>query len=173
MLQPDALATIIAAPCPGCAEPALRLRLLVPAEVELLDGDVVSAPAWRLPVEELAARVVSIDCPKCGRELYARSDCPRCLAAGGAARAMEGRNGVTPPRACPRCGLESLTATVELRWRQATLHGHLSRRVADAEPHEGGWHVVEVRCPDCEEIVAAVGEARCAACGRSSLVRRR
>jgi len=173
MLQPDALAAMIAAPCPGCAEPALRVRLLAPGEVALLDGDVVSAPTFALPVEELASRVVSIDCPKCARELFARTDCPRCRAGGGAARAMEGRHGVEAPRACPRCGLETLNATVELRWRQATLHGHLSRRVADAEPHEGGWHVVEVRCPDCEEVVAAVGEARCGACGRSSLVRRR
>jgi ssDNA-binding Zn-finger/Zn-ribbon topoisomerase 1 len=173
MLQPDALSAIVAAPCPGCGAPELRLRLLAPGEVELLEGDVVDGPSWSLPVEELASRVIAIDCPKCARAIFSRSDCPKCQAVGGAARALEGRNGITAPRECPRCGLESLFATVELRWRQSTLHGHLSRRVADAEPHEGGWHVVEVRCPDCEETVAAVGDARCSVCGRSSLLRRR
>jgi len=54
------------------------------------------------------------------------------------------------------------------------LHAHWSRRVADAAPDdEGGFHVIEVSCKDCDEVIAAVGDARCALCGRSALLRRR
>ena len=52
------------------------------------------------------------------------------------------------------------------------LHGRLSRRKADAEPHDPGFHVTQAECRDCEAVVAQVGDARCVACGRSTLMKR-
>jgi hypothetical protein len=50
--------------------------------------------------------------------------------------------------------------------------GRVSRRVADAAPGEPGFHVVQVRCPSCEAMVAEASSMKCAACGRSSLLKR-
>jgi hypothetical protein len=55
--------------------------------------------------------------------------------------------------------------------RVETVLGRVSRKVAEAEAHEGGFHVVEARCKSCEELVAAAGDSKCVVCGRSSLLR--
>jgi hypothetical protein len=167
-----ALRALVQPGCSACGSPQLRVRAVLPARFELLDGDVVSAPAFEVGLDALPDRAFEVDCPRCAAVLWQRSDCPRCRAPGRLEKALDGRNGVEAPRACPRCGLDGLEAVVELRCRWEALHGGFGRRIAEADASEGGWHVVEVHCPDCDEQVAGVGEARCGVCGRSALIRR-
>jgi hypothetical protein len=86
-------------------------------------------------------------------------------------RALEGRNGIATPPACPRCGYETLTLRAEVRMYVESLHGHLSRKKIESEPHDPGFHVLEARCQDCDDVVAAADGTRCVACGRSSLLK--
>ena len=173
----DALALlveIVGRAC-ACGEPRWKLRAIARAQVRVLDGEPVSAPRFEgAPALDaaFAARVHRVECAGCRAAAWTREECPACRAPQGLPRALDGRNGIAPPRACPRCALEELDLTVELRMHIETLHGRPSRRRADAEAHEGGWHVIEARCPDCAEVIAAVGEARCGVCGRSALLKR-
>jgi hypothetical protein len=156
--------------CPKCGRNYLKVRALARGTVEFLDGEPVSAVKWAY--ESLRERVYRIDCAECQASLFTRDDCPLCQAPNMLARALEGQNGVTPPKACPKCGYEELLLTVEARLRAETVLGSVSRRVAESEAHDGGFHVVEAHCRSCEELVAAAGDAKCVGCGRSSLMRR-
>jgi hypothetical protein len=55
---------------------------------------------------------------------------------------------------------------------EQAANGDIGRRVLDAEPHEPAFHVTQAQWPSCQQTVASVSQ-RCAACGRSSLLRRR
>jgi hypothetical protein len=167
----EKLDELLAKGCDHCGRNHLKVRALATGTLVMLDGEPVSAVTWTY--ESLPERAYRVDCAECNSCLILRDECPLCGAGGRLTQAVEGRNGVTPPQRCPKCGYEELLLTAELRLRAETVLGRISRRVAEAEAHEGGFHVLEARCRSCEERVAAAGDARCVACGRSSLMRRR
>jgi hypothetical protein len=169
-LEKQAFEELLQKGCGKCGRNYLKARALVRGSIEILDGDPVSAVTWTY--ESLAERVYRVECAECNTFLFERDECPLCNARGMLGRALEAQNGIAPPRQCPRCEYAELTLTVELRLRAETILGRISRRVAEAEAHEPGFHIVEARCRSCEEVVAAAGDARCVACGRSSLMRR-
>jgi len=164
--------SLLAGGCPHCGRNYLKLRAFASASLSVMEGEPVSSLKWTLDNHGLRERVFRIDCAECKAVLFERGDCPLCQAAGGLARALAAQHGLAPPHACPRCGLTELTLTVEVRMHADTLLGAFSRRKAESEPHDPGFHVVEARCRDCEAVVAAVGDARCALCGRSSLMKK-
>ena len=159
--------------CGACGRNYLKVRALAGARVDVMEGDAVSALQWTYAPEALAERVYRVECAECGALLFERDDCPLCQSASQLARALGAQNGIVPPRQCAHCGYAELTLTVEARLRVETILGRVSRRVAEAEPHEPGFHVVEARCRSCEQPTAAAGDARCVMCGRSRLLRRR
>ena len=169
-LEKQTFEELLARGCGECGRNHLKARALARGSVEILDGDPVSPVTWTY--ESLAERVYRIECAECGRVCYSRDECPLCGTGGRLAPSLEGRNGIAPPAKCPRCDYAELTLTVELRMRAEATLGRISRRVAEAEAHEGGFHVVEARCQSCEQTVAKAGDGRCVACGRSSLMKR-
>jgi Zn finger protein HypA/HybF involved in hydrogenase expression len=170
-LAQDSFDRLLAEGCPQCRSTQLRFRAFHTAAFETLQGDVVSAPRWQTTDEELVGRIFRVDCFECKAQLFERDDCPLCRAPRTLTRALEGRNGLTPPPACPRCGHETLTLRAEVKMYVESLHGRLSRKKADAEPHDAGFHVLDLRCGDCDDVVAAADGSRCALCGRSSLLK--
>jgi ssDNA-binding Zn-finger/Zn-ribbon topoisomerase 1 len=170
-------AALTAAACRSCGGGCFRARAIATGSLQLLDGEPVSAVAWERPQETPPAeRVYRVECTDCGAIAWERDDCPLCLSRGGLARALGGRHGLTReagtlPVACPRCGWSDLVATVEARMHALLVFGSVSRRVADAEAHEPGFHAVALACPSCEETIAAAPSSRCAVCGRSSLLK--
>lgn len=172
LLSVDALTALVAAGCPSCQRHHLTLRVFATGTIRFLDGEPVSNVRWAAADGELHERLYRAECGECGALLWQRDDCPRCRAPACLARALGGRHGIVAPRACPSCDSEELDHTAVLRARELTTQGHVGRRVADAEPHEPGFHVVAVTCPSCEETVATPAADRCALCGRSSLLKR-
>jgi hypothetical protein len=168
-LEKQAFDQMIAAGC-ACGRKDLKVKALATGRLDTLGGDPVSPVIWTY--ETLHDRVYRIECAECAAALFSRDDCPLCQAKGGLGRALEAQNGLQPLAKCPRCEYEELTLTVETRLRVETVLGRISRRVAEAESHEPGFHVVEMQCRSCEEVVARSGDARCVMCGRSSLLRR-
>ena len=171
-LDEPAFQALCSAACPRCGAKELRLRALADASYTALAGEPVSALKWKLEGDALRERLYRVECAACAHVLHARDDCPLCGAQGGAERAAAGRNGMAVPHACPSCGIEELRITAIARMHVQTLLGSLSRKKADAEPHDPGFHVTQAECADCEQVVASAGDARCAACGRSSLLKR-
>jgi hypothetical protein len=163
---------LIAGGCPHCKRSYLKLRAIQTATISVMEGEPVSSLKWQFENDALRERVYRIDCAECKATLFERDECPSCQARGGLPRALSGQHGLPPLKACPRCGLTELKLTVELRMHADTLLGAHSRRKADAEPHDPGFHVTQAECRDCEAVVAAVGDGRCAVCGRSSLLKR-
>ena len=170
-LAQDAFATLLGQGCSHCRSTRLRFRALGTAWFETLEGDVVSPAKWALDDEELLARIFRVDCVDCKATLFERDDCPLCRGPRSLQRALAAQHGLAAPKQCPRCGYETLRIKVELRMYVESLHGHLSRRRVESEAHEPGFHIVEARCADCDEAVLSVGDSRCAACGRSSLLK--
>jgi uncharacterized OB-fold protein len=158
---------IVAAGCTACGRNHLAARALSGGTVEVMEGDATSPIRW-----SGEPRVYRVDCAECGAILFAREDCPLCEARGNLTKVLSAQNGIPAPKSCPSCGFNELVLTVEARVRVELTHGRVSRKVAEAEPHEGGFHVVEARCQSCEEVVAKAGDAKCVACGRSRLLRR-
>jgi hypothetical protein len=173
-VAPIAQATFarLLAGCPSCGRGYLRLEALGTARLRTLGGEPVSSLTWTYSDEALLERLHRIVCSECDAVLFERDDCPLCRAPGKLAAVLHGSHGLAAPPECPRCGLEQLDLTVEARLVIETLLGRQSRRRAAATLGEGGLHVVEASCPDCEEVVASAGSARCAACGRSSLLKK-
>lgn len=155
----------------------MRARALAQVTLALLDGE--PAGAARIdPAVDFAARVYRVECAGCGAEALAQGACPLCGAAGGIAPALAGSHGLTVaagtlPRRCPRCDSDEITASGSARAHALFVHGALSRRVVDGEPHEPGFHLASARCDACEATIAEAPTHRCAVCGKSSLVRRR
>ena len=173
LLEKHAFDELVARGCTSCGRNYLKLRALATATLNALEGDPVSSLSWTDAPELLPERVYRVECAECGATLFSRDDCPLCRAAGGLSRALAGPHGLSPPpRECPHCGFTELSWTVVTRLRVETILGRPSRRVAEAEAHEPGFHVVEASCRSCEQTVARVGDARCAGCGRSSLLKR-
>jgi len=170
-LAQDAFDRLLAEGCAGCRSTQLRFRLLHTAAYETLQGDVVSAPRWHLSDEEIAPRVFRVDCVGCKKILFERDDCPLCRVPHTLQRALDGRNGLASPPACPRCDHQTLTIRAEVRMYLESLHGRISRKKAEAEPHDPGFHILAVRCEDCDDTVAEADPTRCVACGRSSLLK--
>ncbi len=170
MLTRAHLGELLAAACAGCGGRSFLVRALGTGRAGFLDGEPVSSVGFEreAPPPE---RVYRVECAACGAAAFARDDCPLCRAPGGLQRALGGRHGLAPPARCPRCGDGDLTVEAEVRMHALAVHGAVSRRVADAEPHEAGFHAVRVECPTCEATVADAPSSRCPACGRSSLVR--
>jgi predicted RNA-binding Zn-ribbon protein involved in translation (DUF1610 family) len=166
-----------AAGCAACGHPTVRVRALAQVTLELLDGE--PAGAARLDREgDFAERVYAVECAGCGAKTLERDTCPLCGARGGLAAALGGSHGLTVaggtlPRRCPRCGGDEIAASGSARAHALYVHGAVSRRVVDAEPHEPGFHLAEARCTSCEQVIAQAPGHRCAACGKSSLVRGR
>jgi hypothetical protein len=171
-LDEQSYATLFAAGCPHCKRNYLKLRAIQTATLSVMDGEPVSSLKWQFENEALRERIYRVDCAECKAVLFERTDCPLCGAAGGLPRALAGQHGLATPRSCPRCGLIELELTVELRMHADTLLGAHSRRKADSEPHDPGFHIISARCRDCDDTVIAVGDARCAICGRSSLMKK-
>jgi ssDNA-binding Zn-finger/Zn-ribbon topoisomerase 1 len=177
-LSPSDYAALLAAGCPACRRRYFKVRAFARGTLALLDGEPVSAIAWEQPQETPAPdRIYRVECSECGAAAFERDDCPLCLARASLGRALAGRHGLTReantlPLICPRCGWDDLRATVEARMHAVMVLGSISRRVADAEAHEPGFHVVSVACPSCEETIAQAPAMRCALCDRSSLLKR-
>ncbi len=171
-LDEQSYATLLASGCPQCKRNYLKLRAIQTATLSVMDGEPVSSLKWQFENDALRERVYRIDCAECKAKLFERGDCPLCHASGGLARALSAQHGLASPKSCPRCGLTELKLTVELRMHADTLLGAHSRRKAEAEPHEPGFHITQAECRDCQDVVIAVGDARCAVCGRSSLMKR-
>jgi hypothetical protein len=160
----------IARGCEHCGRSYLKIRAVATGRIDVLGGDPVSPMSWSY--QSLEDRVYKIECSECNHVLFERDDCPACQGNGGLQRALEAQHGLPALLACPRCEYEELTLTVEARMRVETILGRISRRVCEAESHEGGFHIIEAFCKSCEESVAKSGDAKCALCGRSRLLRR-
>jgi hypothetical protein len=164
--------------CTACGHPTLRARAMAACTLVLLDGEPVGAGHLDAGgAEPFAGRVYRVECAGCGRAAFERSDCPLCGSRGGLERALAASHGLsvaagTLPRRCPHCGGDELAVSASARAHALYVHGALSRRVVDAEPHEPGFHLLAASCPTCDQQVAEAPAHRCAVCGRSSLVRR-
>ncbi len=172
-LEKRAFEELLAGGCVHCGRSYLTIRALATGTIDLLEADAVSPIEWTYPAEALPERIYRVECAECAAILFERDDCPLCGAGGGLAKALSAQNGMKPLGECPRCHFAELTLTVEARLRIETLLGRISRRVAEAESHEAGFHIIEARCQSCEETVAQAGDARCPACGRSRLLRKK
>lgn len=166
------LAALLTAGCSSCGKTELRARALATGTMLLADGEPSTSMTWIYEKDQLFERIYRLECLDCGAASHERDDCPLCKADGGLARALSGRHGVAPPAACPHCDHPELKITVEARMHVIYVLGHIGRRVLDAEPHEPAFHVTQAQCPSCQQTVASVSQ-RCAACGRSSLLRKR
>ncbi len=175
---PTDYAALLDGGCPSCHRRFFKVRAIAEGVVSFLDGEPASAVGFEHPqqVPELA-RVYRIECSECGAVAFSREDCPLCISRDGLARALDGRNGLTPeaktlPAACPQCGYGDLLAVAHVRMHAVVVMGSISRRVVDAEPHEPGFHISSIACPSCEQTIAQAPSLKCAVCGRSSLMKR-
>src|SRR5262249_7352039 len=158
-LAQDAFVRLLAEGCPHCRSTQLRFRAFQTASFETFQGDVVSPPRWQLSEDEQVARIFRVDCHGCKAHLFERDDRPLCRLPHTLTRALEGRTGIESPPGCPRCSYDQLTIRAEVRMYAESLHGHLSRKKAESEPHDPGFHIVDASCSDCEATVAAAPPA--------------
>jgi hypothetical protein len=162
---------LIAAGCTACRGQFLRAHALLPGSLVMSAGEPVSSVRWGYERDDIHDLVYRVQCRDCAAVLYQHSDCPKCAAGGALPRVLERKNGLVALPSCPQCGYEDLRVQAQIIAYHEYLHGHFSRRVLAAEPHEPGFHIEQIDCLGCEETVARAGHA-CVACGRSSLLKK-
>jgi hypothetical protein len=162
---------LIAAGCPACRGQFLRAWAMLPGSIEISGGEPVSSVRWGYERDDIHDLVYRVECRDCNAVVYEHHNCPKCGAPGARARAVEHKQGLSPPASCPLCEYEDLRASAQIRAYHEFLHGRFSRRVCAAELHEPGFQVHKVDCKSCEQTVATAGHG-CIACGRSSLLKK-
>jgi hypothetical protein len=163
-LTEEAFTALVDAGCPGCGSKKLIIEALVAQWLPLLGGEPYGSPSWGYKGEDLVRGAYRIACDGCKRELFTASECPRCGAAGGIARALELENAFPLPKVCASCGSEQMRATAFVPARVVYEGRRANKAHACAAPEEAGFHAIRVECKSCHR--AAEPNGGCAICAR-------
>lgn len=157
------------APCAGCGSARLELRSYIDQRVQVMLADPVGAPRWAHDGEKFVDGTYRISCPGCKAVVFASDDCPRCHAVGVLPAASNAPSRITVPKRCT-CGSNELTVTAMVP--ALAIHG-AGKTVPTAlvELGEPGFHVVEIECDDCGELLGCGDD--CAICGAAGPLRPR
>ncbi len=151
-LSEEAFTVLVDAGCPGCRSQKLVIEALVAQWLPLLAGEPFGSPSWGYKGEDLVRGTYRISCDECKKELFAATECPRCGAVDGVARALEQENAFPLSRACARCRSEQLTITAFVP-AMVTYEGQrASKARARASVDEPGFHAVKAECKGCHDI---------------------
>jgi hypothetical protein len=158
-LDKEGLDALLARGCPACGAASLAFRSYVDGLLPLLGGEPVGRLKWVYDGEAFVDGVFHVACARCKAEVFASTDCPRCHAAAGLARALESENAFPVPVACPSCGGEEvrLVAIVPARTTVELL--------------DPGFHAHRVDCKSCGTVARL--EGRCPLCDAEGPLRAR
>lgn len=161
-LTEESFTALVDAGCPACPSKRLAIEALVVQRLPLLDGEPYGAPSWGYKGEDLVRGTFRISCRECQRELFAVTDCPRCGAADGVARAMEEENAAPLPTACA-CGSKLLTALAYVPAEVEYEGKRANKARTQTAPEDPGFHTLRVECKECGKVAEL--RAPCPLCG--------
>jgi hypothetical protein len=149
MLDARGLDELLGAGCPKCHSSSLTFRTYVDGLLPIMGAEPIGAIKWVYDGEKFLDGVYEVTCAACKEELFAATECPRCHAPGGLARALETPNDWPVPARCSGCGGEELRYIAFL---PASV-GYEGKRAAKArsatELLDDGFHGYRVDCRDC------------------------
>jgi RNA polymerase subunit RPABC4/transcription elongation factor Spt4 len=148
--------------CAGSSGQAFEITTYIDRQVSVMLGDPNDDGRWGHDGEKLIDGTTRIVCLGCKRVAYESSDCPRCHAADGLARAA-GPTRMDVPQRCPSCNSLELTVIGLAPALVRTAPGSRpTQPAALALLGEDGFHVMALACDDCDWV--AVSEP-CPLCG--------
>ena len=183
LLDEPGLNRLIEGGCPACSGRKLHFRTYVDGRMPFMGGEPVGRVTWIYDGEKFVDGVFRVTCGDCRHVMFPspspeegpeheRSEvCPRCHAAGGLKRALEGTNDYPVPIACPSCDEDQVTYFAFLPAEVAYHDGRAGKALSRVEPHEPGFHGYRVDCRYCGTIAART--ATCPLCHAAGPLRAR
>lgn len=143
-------AAIVDAGCLACNGKKLAIDALVSQKLPLLGGEPFGPPSWAYKGEDLVAGTFRIACLGCKAELFTATDCPRCRAPDGVARALDTESTISLPEArCDGCGSEQATATAVVPVTVVYEGTRAQKPRGRTAPQDPGFHALQVECKRC------------------------
>jgi hypothetical protein len=151
-LDKAGLDAMLARGCPACEGGALAFRAYVDGLVPLLGGEPVGRMKWVYDGEKFVDGVFHVACARCSAEVFSSSDCPRCHAPDGLARALASENGFEVPSACPSCEAEEVRYVALVPARTTYEHRRAEPARTSVELLDPGFHGYRVDCKTCGTV---------------------
>lgn len=154
LLDEPGLDRLITSGCTQCGSHKLAFRTYVDGVLPLLGGEPVGRMTWAYDGEKFIDGVFEVRCAECSASLFAADVCPRCHAADGLARALDGSNRWPVPAACPSCDGEELRYVAFVPARVAYEGKRADKAKSSTELHDAGFHAYRADCRDCGTVAA-------------------
>jgi hypothetical protein len=135
--------------CAACGAKKLLITSYVEGSFPLIGGEPTGAVTWAYKGESFVDGVFAIRCAECKGEVFSDARCPRCNAEGGLARALETENAHVVPKACPGCGIDSVTYRAFVP-ASVTYEGKRAGKArTDCDLYDPGFHGLRAECKGC------------------------
>jgi hypothetical protein len=135
--------------CTGCGTKKLLITSYVEGKFPLIGGEPAGAVTWAYKGETFVDGVFEIRCAACKHEVFSSTICPRCNAEGGLARALETENAHVVPKACPQCGIDSVSYRAFVP-ANVTYEGKRAGKArTECDLYDAGFHAFRAECKSC------------------------
>ena len=149
----------------ACGAAAFEVASYIDRQISVMLGERNDDGRWVHDGEKFIDGVYRIRCIACGKEPFARDDCPRCHHAGAVAAALAASSKLEVPKRCPSCKGTELTV---LGFAPAVVRTGEAKRAAPtpvALLGDPGFHVAQILCDSCDWVAVAEGCPICGAAG--------
>jgi hypothetical protein len=151
-LTEEAFTALVDGGCPACKSTQLVVEAYVAQRLPLLGGEVFGSPSWGYKGEDLVRGAYRIGCAHCDVELFTSTECPRCAAASGLARAFESENAFPLPVSCTGCGSEQVVASAYVPAVVLYEGKRAAKARTQTAPEDPGFHAYRVECKQCRNV---------------------
>jgi ssDNA-binding Zn-finger/Zn-ribbon topoisomerase 1 len=151
--------------CTACGHATLAIKSYIDRTVVVMAADPNDAGRWAHDGEKFVDGTFHVECAKCAHVVFDDTDCPRCHAKAGLAKALSGTSTLVVPKRCPKCNELELMAIAFVPALARFGGGETPKPKPLVEFGEPGYHVVAYACDACDNAVVAEGCALCGAPG--------
>ena len=135
--------------CTACGAKKLVIEAYVEGKFPLIGAEPAGVVTWAYKGETFVDGVFAIRCAACKHEVFADPMCPRCHTPEGLARALETENTHSVPKACPGCGIDSVTYRAFVP-ASVTYEGKRAGKArTECDLYDPGYRGLRAECKSC------------------------
>jgi hypothetical protein len=151
--------------CRACGRATLEISSYLDRSVPLMLADPTDVGRWAHDGEKFVDGTYRITCVACRAVVFESTQCPRCHAEGGLARALGEPSRLRAPKRCPGCNEIELLALAMVPAAARVGGGLVPKPAPLVDFSDPGYHLVAYACDACDRAVVAEGCPLCGAAG--------